>query len=207
MAKRFKDLTEREILALGIQLEEEDSRVYGDFAEGLRESYPATARVFEEMQAEESRHRQVLIDIYRKRFGEHIPLIRRQDVKGFPERRPVWLVRPLGISVVRKQAEIMELETRRFYERAQERVTDASVRKLLGDLAEAERKHQDDERLERENAWRSARDVKPVKALDEIKDDATASILLDEAAQIAGDLAVATAHRAAPTQARRTDLH
>src|SRR5208283_825540 len=86
MAKRFKDLTEREILALGIQLEEEDSRVYGDFAEGLRETYPATAKVFEEMQAEESRHRQALIDMHRKRFGEHIPLIRRQDVKGFIER-------------------------------------------------------------------------------------------------------------------------
>ena len=141
MAKRFKDLTEREILALGIQLEEEDSRVYGDFAEGLRESFPATAKVFEEMQAEESRHRQVLIDLYRKRFGEHIPLIRRQDVKGFIERRPVWLVRPLGIKAVRKQVEEMELETLRFYEQSLKRVSDAATRKLLGDLAEVERQH------------------------------------------------------------------
>ena len=141
MAKRFKDLTEREILALAIQLEEEDSRVYGDFAEGLRETYPATAKVFEEMQAEESRHRQVLIDMHRQRFGEHIPLIRRQDVKGFVERRPVWLVRPLGINVVRKQVEAMELETRRFYERALQKVSDAGTRKLLGDLAEVERQH------------------------------------------------------------------
>ena len=78
MAKKFKDLTEREILALGIQLEEEDSRIYGDFADGLRESYPATAKVFEDMQAEESRHRQMLIDMFRQRFGEHIPLIRRR---------------------------------------------------------------------------------------------------------------------------------
>ncbi len=141
MAKAFKDLTEREILALAIQQEEEDSRIYGDFAEGLRESYPATAKVFDEMQAEESRHRQALIETYRRRFGEHIPLIRRQDVKGFIERRPVWLVRPLGIKAVRKQAETMELETRRFYERALEKVSDAGTRRLLGDLAEAERRH------------------------------------------------------------------
>lgn len=141
--KRFKDLTEREIVALAIQLEEEDSRVYADFAEGLRESNPATAKVFAEMQAEESRHRQSLIELHRQRFGEHIPLIRRQDVKGFVERRPVWLVRPLGIKAVRKQVEIMELETLRFYERALGRVSDASTRKLLGDLAETERKHYD----------------------------------------------------------------
>jgi len=142
MAKKsFKDLTEREILALAIQLEEEDSRVYGDFAEGLRETYPATAKAFDEMQAEESRHRQMLIEMHRQRFGEHIPLIRRQDVKGFLERRPTWLVRPLGIQAVRKQVEIMELETQRFYERALKRVSDASTRKLLGDLAEIERQH------------------------------------------------------------------
>ena len=135
MARKFKDLSEREILALGITLEEEDGRIYGDFADGLRESYPATAKVFEEMQAEEDHHRQSLIETYRQRFGEHIPLVRRQDVKGFVDRRPVWLVRPLGINAVRRQAEIMELETRRFYERAINQVTDASVRKLLGDLA------------------------------------------------------------------------
>ncbi|HZT33760.1 MAG TPA: ferritin family protein [Bryobacteraceae bacterium] len=141
MAKNFKDLTEREILALAIALEEEDGRVYADFAEGLRETYPATAKMFEEMQADESEHRRSLIETYRQRFGEHIPLIRRQDVKGFITRKPVWLVRPLGIHVVRKQAEIMELETRRFYETALQRVSDASVRKLLGDLAEVERRH------------------------------------------------------------------
>ena len=142
MAKNFKDLTEQEILALAISLEEEDGRIFGDFVDGLRNTYPATAQMFEEMQAEESGHRRSLIDTYVQRFGEHIPLIRRHDVKGFITRKPVWLVRPLGIGVVRKQAEIMELETRQFYERAQELVTDASVRKLLGDLAEAERKHQ-----------------------------------------------------------------
>jgi erythrin-vacuolar iron transport family protein len=141
MARKFKDLTEREILALAIALEEEDSRIYADFADGLRESYPATAKMFEEMQAEESEHRRSLIEIFRQRFGEHIPLIRRQDVKGFVERRPVWLARPLGLNAVRKQAEIMELETIRFYERAIARTTDAPIRKLLGDLVEVERKH------------------------------------------------------------------
>jgi rubrerythrin len=142
MAKKsFKDLSEREILALAISLEEEDGRVYGDFAEGLRATYPATAKIFDEMRAEESGHRQALIDQYRQRFGDHIPLIRRQDVKGFVERRPIWLLRPLGISAVRKQVEIMELETQRFYERALEKITDASTRKLLGDLAEVERAH------------------------------------------------------------------
>jgi len=139
--KNFKDLTEREILALAIQLEEEDSRVYADFAEGLRENYPATAKIFDEMQAEESRHRQRLIDMHRQRFGDHIPLIRRQDVKGFIERRPIWLTRPLGINAVRKQVEIMELETRQFYDHALQKISDASTRKLIGDLAEVERQH------------------------------------------------------------------
>jgi rubrerythrin len=141
MAKNFQDLTEREIVALAISLEEEDGRIYGDFIDGLRDTYPASAKMFEEMQAEESGHRASLIEIYRHRFGDHIPLIRRQDVKGFVQRRPMWLVRPLGIHAVRKQVEIMELETRNFYERAMQQVSDAGVRKLLGDLADAERKH------------------------------------------------------------------
>ena len=117
MTKRFKDLSDREILALAISLEEEDGRIYADFADGLRESYPATAKMFEEMEKEESGHRASLIDQYRRRFGDHIPLIRRQDVRGFLTRRPMWLLRPLGIPAVRKPAEIMELETRQFYEK------------------------------------------------------------------------------------------
>lgn len=141
--KNFKDLSEREILALAIQLEEEDSRVYADFAEGLRENYPASAKVFTEMQVEESRHRQRLIDMFQQRFGDHIPLIRPQDVKGFVERKPVWLVRPLGLATVRKQVEVMEGETLRFYEQAMTRISDPSTRKLLGDLAEIERQHED----------------------------------------------------------------
>ena len=141
MAKRFADLDEREILALAISSEEEDGRVYADFAEGLKANYPATAQMFVAMQAEESEHRRGLIELFRKRFGEHIPLIRRQDVRGFIHRRPAWLLRPLGIDTVRRQAESMETETRLFYERAAQRVTDASTRKLLIDLAEAEAKH------------------------------------------------------------------
>ena len=142
MARNFKDLSEREILALAIALEEEDGRVYADFADGLREAYPATAKLFEDMGEEESGHRAALIETYRARFGEHIPLIRRQDVKGFIQRRPFWLTRPLKIAGVRKQAEIMELETRQFYQKAITQVTDAGIRKLLGDLEEVERKHQ-----------------------------------------------------------------
>jgi len=141
VAKNFKDLSEQEILALAISLEETDGRIYGDFAEGLQQTFPATAAVFRSMQAEENEHRRSLIEQHRARFGEHIPLIRREDVRGFVARRPVWLTRPLGINVVRKQAEIMELETRRFYEQAAQKVGDASTRKLLGDLADAERKH------------------------------------------------------------------
>src|SRR5579871_5325106 len=105
MAKNFKDLSEREILALAIGLEEEDGRIYGDFVDGLRETYPASAKMFEAMRAQESDHRSRLIDVYRQRFGDHIPLIRRQDVRGFLERKPVWLTRPLGLEAVRKQAE------------------------------------------------------------------------------------------------------
>jgi erythrin-vacuolar iron transport family protein len=141
MAKHFKDLTEREILAVAISLEEEDGRIYGEFAEGLRGNYPGTAKLLEEMQAEESEHRTRLIEMYRSRFGDHIPLIRRQDVKGFVSRPAVWLVQPIGPSAVRKSIESMESETRRFYQLALQRVTDASTRRLLGDLAEAEAKH------------------------------------------------------------------
>ena len=141
MAKNFKDLSEQEILALAISSEETDARVYADFAAGLKADYPATAQIFKEMEAEEDEHRRKLIEDYRRRFGEHIPLIRREDVKGFVHRKPVWMIRPLGIKTVRRQAEIMETETQRFYERAASKVSDASTRKLLGDLAEAERKH------------------------------------------------------------------
>jgi rubrerythrin len=139
--RTFASLSEKEILALAISLEEEDARIYADFAEGLRADFPAVAQQFVEMREEEDGHRHRLLTLYREKFGEHIPLIRRHDVAGFVSRRPVWLVRPLGLNVVRKQAETMELETRRFYEKAAQRATDAGIRQLLGDLAEEERKH------------------------------------------------------------------
>jgi rubrerythrin len=158
--KRFKDLSERELLALAISLEEEDERVYGDFAEGFREHYPATAQLFAEMRAEESEHRRSLTELYRERFGDHIPLIRRQDVKGFVERRPVWLNHPLRVDAARAQVAAMELETRRFYEAAAARVTDARIRTLLRDLALVERRHSETaENLERNLRPHAVRDA------------------------------------------------
>ena len=139
--RTFKSLSEQEILALAISLEEEDARVYDDFADGLKSEYPATAAILQEMRAEENGHRHRLLELYRQKFGEHIPLIRRQDVKGFVSRRPIWLVRPLGLAAVRKHIEVMEFETKRFYESAQKQAGDVGIRQLLGDLAEEERKH------------------------------------------------------------------
>lgn len=139
--RSFESLTEKEILALAISQEEEDARIYGDFAEGLRDRYPEQAAKFTTLRQDEDRHRHRLLDLYRGRFGEHVPLIRRQDVRGFIRRRPVWLVRPLGLKAVQKEAELMELETKRFYEASARRATDAGVRQLLGDLAEEERHH------------------------------------------------------------------
>lgn len=140
--KRFSELNEQEILALAISLEEEHGRIYADYADGLKERYPASAKVFLEMAEEENEHRRWLIKLYQDKFGDHIPLIRRQDVKGFVVHKPLWMVRPMGLDTVRKQAEEIEFETRRFYERALERTTDANMRKLLGDLVEAERGHE-----------------------------------------------------------------
>jgi rubrerythrin len=141
--KRFADLSEQEVLALAISNEEEDSRIYRDFAEGLRASFPDTAKMFDEMAVEEVHHRGMLYDLYRTKFGEHMPLVRRQDVRGFIRHKPVWLVRPLGLDEVRKYAAAMEYETARFYRKAAESARDASVRELLVKLSEAEDKHQD----------------------------------------------------------------
>jgi erythrin-vacuolar iron transport family protein len=140
--KRFADLSEQEVLALAISSEEEDHRIYSDFAEGLRAGYPDTAKMFEEMAAEEVRHRALLFDLYRKKFGEYLPLVRRQDVRGFVRHKPVWLVRPLGLEEVRKYAATMEYETAHFYRTAAEQARDASVRELLIKLAEAEDRHE-----------------------------------------------------------------
>jgi rubrerythrin len=150
--RTFAELDEREILALAIALEEEHGRIYADYADGLKDSYPASAKVFTDMAAEENGHRRSLIDLFRAKFGEHIPLIRRQDVRGFLKHEPIWMVRPLGLEKVRAQAEAIEDETRRFYEKALMKASDAGVRKLLGDLAAAEREHADlAQRLGREH--------------------------------------------------------
>nr|WP_294551018.1 ferritin family protein [uncultured Rhodopila sp.] len=140
--RNFSDLTEREILALAIANEEEDGRIYLDIAEGLRTEYPGSAAVFTKMAAEESGHRHRLLDVYRKKFGEHIPLIRRQDVRGFVQHKPVWQMLPLNLDAVRNLAEDMENETQGFYRRAASRSEDVTIRKLLGDLADAEVEHE-----------------------------------------------------------------
>lgn len=140
--RSFESLSEKEILALAISLEEEDERIYADYAEGLRQDFPASAALFDGMREEETDHRHRLIELYREKFGEHIPLIRRQDVRGFVHRRAIWLLRPLGLDKIRREASTMEVETRRFYERAAERTNDAGIRKLLVDLAQEERSHE-----------------------------------------------------------------
>src|SRR5689334_19273440 len=140
--RNLESLSQQEILALAIALEEDDERAYADYAARLRPDYPASADVFEGMREEEAGHRTRLIQLYRERFGEHIPLIRREDVRGFVRRRPAWLLQPFGIEVVRRQAGAMEIESRRFYERAAARAHDPAVRQLLDDLAGEERTHE-----------------------------------------------------------------
>jgi rubrerythrin len=141
MRRRFTELDQQEILALAISLEEEHSRIYADYAAGLGADYPASAKVITEMAEEENTHRRWLIDLYRQKFGDHIPLIRRQDVSGLVRHDPIWTIRPLGLVKVRQQAEAIESETRRFYRMALERASDAEIRKLLGDLIAAEEQH------------------------------------------------------------------
>jgi rubrerythrin len=142
LVKRFSDLTEQEVLALAISNEDEDSRIYRGFAEGLRAQYPASAKVFDEMADEEVRHRTMLFDLYRTKFGEYLPLIRRQDVKGFITKHPLWLMPQLNLDDVRKFAETMEFEAERFYRRAADSTRDASTRQLLLELAETEGQHE-----------------------------------------------------------------
>jgi rubrerythrin len=141
-AKRFADLNEQEVLALAISNEDEDNRIYRSFADGLRASYPETAAMYDRMAQEEIGHHDMLLDLYRKKFGDFLPLIRRQDVKGFVTRRPIWLNRPLGLDAVRKFAEEMEFETARFYRKAAEAAHDDAVRDLLTRLAAAEDTHE-----------------------------------------------------------------
>ncbi len=141
--KSFADLSEQEVVALAISNEDEDNRIYRSFADALRPAYPDTAEMYDKMAEEEIGHRDMLLDLHRTKFGDFLPLIRRQDVKGFVARRPIWLNRPLSIDATRKFAEEMEYETARFYRRAAENARDESVRKLLNQLAAAEDKHEE----------------------------------------------------------------
>lgn len=141
MMRSFSELSEQEVLALAISVEEEHGRIYQAYAHGLAETYPASAKVFTEMADEENVHRGWLIDLHKKRFGNDIPLIRPQDVRGFMRHEPIWLVRPLGLDKVRSQASTIEETAHRFYLEAAAQAKDAGTRKLLGDLAAAEGKH------------------------------------------------------------------
>jgi rubrerythrin len=140
--KAFSKLTPREILAVAISSEEEDARIYMTFADDLRERYPASAKMFDEMAADETDHRRRLLELYEQRFGPKLPPIRREDVKGFLKRRPIWLTSNLPLDTIRKEAEAMEYQAARFYQRAAEQTTDVDVRRLLGDLAEVEETHE-----------------------------------------------------------------
>jgi rubrerythrin len=140
--KSFADLTEREILAIAIASEEEDARIYMAFAEDLDERYPASARTFREMADVEQTHREMLLAQYKRRFGDVLPPIRREDIKGTLRRRPIWLTKNLSLERIREESELMEHQAARYYQRAAELATDIDTRKLLGDLALAEQGHE-----------------------------------------------------------------
>jgi rubrerythrin len=140
--RQFKNLSEQEVLALAISSEEDDARIYRWYAQRLRADYPQSAHVFEDMAGEEDAHRASLIEEHRRRFGEVIPLIRREHVAGFYNRRPVWLIQNLGPERIRREATRMEIESREFYQRAAQRASDASTRQLLDDLAAVESGHE-----------------------------------------------------------------
>jgi erythrin-vacuolar iron transport family protein len=142
MKRRFKDLSGQEVLALAISLEEEDGRIYQEFARLLRPNYPDAARELDALREEEDRHRHRLVELFQKKHGAVIPLIRRSDVQGFVRRDPLQSLRPWDVQRIRKQVALMELETQRYYARAAQQTTDADLRQLLGDLAEAERRHE-----------------------------------------------------------------
>ena len=163
--KRFSDLSEQEVLALAISSEEDDARIYRQYAERLREEFPSSAKVFDGMAEEEDGHRQRLIDLHKKRFGDVIPLIRREHVSGYYARRPIWLVENLGLERIREEAENMERDAERFYRMAAERTTDADTRKLLGDLAAAEAGHANKaDRMEKTHLDEDARETEDQSA-------------------------------------------
>ncbi len=187
--KRFSELPEKEILALAISSEEDDARIYMSFASKLQENFPHSARIFMEMAQEELQHRKALEDLYRKKFGDIIPLIRREDVIGFVEHDPIWLLDELDIDRARRRAEVMELENYKFYKAAAERAKDQDIKKLLEWLADAERHHESlaarlelqhldaDARLEEEQAKRRLFALQVVQpALMGLMDGAVSSV-------------------------------
>ncbi|MCS4243916.1 rubrerythrin [Rhizobium sp. BIGb0125] len=139
----FSSLSEQEILALAIASEEDDARIYRAYASILKQDYSASAKIFDDMAEVEQTHRNMLIDMHIRRFGDNIPLIRREHVSGFYDRKPDWLIKNLSLEKIRMQAELMEQQAANFYDQAVARVSNADTRKLLGDLADAERGHQD----------------------------------------------------------------
>lgn len=157
--RRFTELNEREVLALAIHAEEDDAQIYRTYAQRLRADYPSSAKMFDEMAAEEDEHRRRLIDLYKSRFGDVIPLIRREHVAGFYSRRPVWLVENLGLERIRDEAAMMERDAAAFYRKAAQQTQDADTRRLLGDLAAAEVGHRETaEHLAQEHLAPEARD-------------------------------------------------
>lgn len=158
--RRFTDLSEQEVLALAISSEEDDARIYETYAERLRTGFPQSARLFDEMAAEEHEHRRRLIELHKKRFGNVIPLIRREHVAGYYARKPVWLVENMGIERIREEAAAMERQAQHYYLAAAKRTSDADTRKLLGDLAAAEGGHiRTAERLEQEHLTEDDRET------------------------------------------------
>jgi erythrin-vacuolar iron transport family protein len=163
--RRFSELSEAEILALAISSEEDDGRIYATYAERLRAQYPSTAAIFDGMAAEENEHRRRLIEAFERRFGRVIPLIRREHVAGFYSRRPVWLIETLALDRIRQEAARMEDEAADFYTRAAQASTEPDTRRLLGDLAAAERGHQQKaESLEASNLGHGAREKEDDRA-------------------------------------------
>ena len=164
MARSFKDLSPSEVLALAISLEEDDARIYGDFASRLKEAFPSTGEMLEKMRDEERTHAARLMEMHRQRYGDHIPFIQREDVKGFIRRKPLWLARTLNVRQVRQTVEVMEEESMRFYQSASKLTTDLAVRTLLNDLAATEQEHENlaagmQENLESSGAEKSEDEV------------------------------------------------
>lgn len=163
--RQFKNLSEQEVLALAISSEEDDARIYRWYAQRLRADYPQSARAFDEIAGQEDGHRASLVDEHRRRFGDTMPLIRREHVAGFYQRRPVWLIENLGLERIRDEAARMESEARDFYQRAARRTTDAGTRQLLNRLAAAESGHEATwETLLREHLPPDARAAESVEA-------------------------------------------